>query len=194
MTARAVTTLILATVSLCLAFAAGRISTLIGPVTVGPANSARVTSHDVAPRRSAVGPAVPARMIEAAIGDAKPSADVATSKSVSGTTPVSVAREAAELMLHGMAVNRLAPAHNERTVSAQPTPPTAPAILNFGSAASNPRKENSGQAASLVTLDGSKTDDVAIAQCERRYSSFRRSDGTYQPRDGGPRKRCPLHR
>ena len=193
MTARAVTALILATVSLCLAFAAGRITTLIVPVTVGRENSARATPHDVAPRRSAVRPAVPARMIEAAIGVAKPFADVATPKSVSWTTTASVAREAAQLMLHGMEVNRLPSAHNERTVSA-PAPPTAPAFLNPGLAASGPRKENSGQAAGLVTLDEGKADDVAIAQCERRYSSFRRSDGTYQPRDGGPRKRCPLHR
>jgi hypothetical protein len=32
--------------------------------------------------------------------------------------------------------------------------------------------------------------DVGIAECERRYSSFRASDGTYQPFDGGPRVRC----
>ena len=28
-------------------------------------------------------------------------------------------------------------------------------------------------------------------ECERRYSSFRREDGTYQPHGGGPRVRCP---
>jgi hypothetical protein len=30
-----------------------------------------------------------------------------------------------------------------------------------------------------------------VEECERRYSSFRRSDGTYQPFGGGPRQRCP---
>jgi hypothetical protein len=35
---------------------------------------------------------------------------------------------------------------------------------------------------------------VAMEQCQRRYSSFRSSDGTYQPYDGGPRRLCPLLR
>lgn len=30
-----------------------------------------------------------------------------------------------------------------------------------------------------------------LEECERRYSSFRRSDGTYQPFGGGPRQTCP---
>jgi len=37
-------------------------------------------------------------------------------------------------------------------------------------------------------------DRPGIAACERRYSSFRRSDGTYQPYGGGSRQRCPLLR
>lgn len=40
----------------------------------------------------------------------------------------------------------------------------------------------------------SETDRQDIAACERRYSSFRRSDGTYQPYGGGARQRCPLLR
>ena len=40
----------------------------------------------------------------------------------------------------------------------------------------------------------SETDRQDIAACERRYSSFRRSDGTYQPFGGGARLRCPLLR
>jgi len=34
----------------------------------------------------------------------------------------------------------------------------------------------------------------ALAECERRYSSFRRSDGTYQPYGSRPRELCPLLR
>jgi hypothetical protein len=37
-------------------------------------------------------------------------------------------------------------------------------------------------------------DHAGIAACEKRYSSFRRSDGTYQPYGGGARQRCPLLR
>jgi hypothetical protein len=40
----------------------------------------------------------------------------------------------------------------------------------------------------------SQADRQDIAACERRFSSFRRSDGTYQPFGGGPRLRCPLLR
>jgi BA14K-like protein len=40
----------------------------------------------------------------------------------------------------------------------------------------------------------SETDRQDIAACEKRYSSFRRSDGTYQPYGGGARQRCPLLR
>jgi len=39
-----------------------------------------------------------------------------------------------------------------------------------------------------------EADRQGIAACERRFSSFRRSDGTYQPFGGGPRLRCPLLR
>jgi BA14K-like protein len=39
-----------------------------------------------------------------------------------------------------------------------------------------------------------EADRQGLAACERRYSSFRRSDGTYQPFGGGPRQRCPLLR
>jgi hypothetical protein len=37
----------------------------------------------------------------------------------------------------------------------------------------------------------SSADAPGLEECERRYSSFRRSDGTYQPFGGGPRMRCP---
>jgi hypothetical protein len=35
---------------------------------------------------------------------------------------------------------------------------------------------------------------AAIMECERRYNSFRRSDGTYQPYNSSSRERCPLLR
>jgi hypothetical protein len=37
----------------------------------------------------------------------------------------------------------------------------------------------------------SSADAPGLEECERRYSSIRRSDGTYQPFGGGPRMRCP---
>jgi hypothetical protein len=37
-------------------------------------------------------------------------------------------------------------------------------------------------------------DGPGIAECERRYSSFRRSDGTYQPYGRSSREVCPFLR
>jgi hypothetical protein len=64
----------------------------------------------------------------------------------------------------------------------------------------NPGQDNaprvateSARAADANQLE-SETDRQDIAACEKRYSSFRRSDGTYQPYGGGARQRCPLLR
>jgi BA14K-like protein len=59
-----------------------------------------------------------------------------------------------------------------------------------GATASAPEQRN----ASDSSGGEPEPDREAIAACERRYSSFRRSDGTYQPYGGGTRQRCPLLR
>ncbi len=48
--------------------------------------------------------------------------------------------------------------------------------------------------ASTSGEEGNDAKPAGIEECERRYSSFRRSDGTYQPYGGGARTRCPLLR
>ena len=40
----------------------------------------------------------------------------------------------------------------------------------------------------------SEREQFAVIECERRYASFRRSDGTYQPFSSTLRERCPLLR
>jgi BA14K-like protein len=62
-----------------------------------------------------------------------------------------------------------------------------PRETDLGAAAPEPMKPD----ADVAEIE---TDRQGIAACERRYSSFRRSDGTYQPFGGGPRLRCPLLR
>ena len=42
--------------------------------------------------------------------------------------------------------------------------------------------------------DGQGFDAVGVAECESRYSSFRRSDGTYQPYGRSSRQVCPFLR
>jgi BA14K-like protein len=62
----------------------------------------------------------------------------------------------------------------------------------------NPRQDEAPRVAAEPDAAGNaaeiETDRQGIAACERRYSSFRRNDGTYQPYGGGPRQRCPLLR
>lgn len=64
----------------------------------------------------------------------------------------------------------------------------------------NPGQDDAARVAAQPARDAefgateNETDRQGIAACERRYSSFRRSDGTYQPYGGGPRQRCPLLR
>lgn len=45
-----------------------------------------------------------------------------------------------------------------------------------------------------ATDDGHGFNAAGVAQCEARYSSFRRSDGTYQPFGRSSRQVCPLLR
>jgi len=68
-------------------------------------------------------------------------------------------------------------------------------VINGGSAANAGRAAVNGPPGIAgAAAQADKPDDAAFGQCERRYSSFRRSDSTYQPLDGGPRRRCPLLR
>ena len=206
MDARAATALLLATVSVSLVFAAGRMSAWIVPVTDTPRAVAdgqeKVKHPDAAPAKPALAmksraaPLSPG-VIEAAIGDAKTSTDLATPSVVanSGETSGAVARTVAEGVLRGVevvAARQIPPAPDQSVVSPEPAAPKAPVALNAGADGFRTTDDRQPMAAGRQEPDRS-ADDTA-GQCERRYSSFRRSDGTYQPFDGGPRKRCPLLR
>ena len=208
MDARAATALILVTVSVSLVFAAGRMSAWIVPVTGPPRSVAdgqekreQVKHPDAAranpalamkPRAAPLSPGV----IEAAIGDAKTSTDLATPSVVanSGETSGAVARTVAEGVLRGVevAARQIPPAPDQSVVSPEPAAPKAPVALNAG--AHGFRATGDGRPSAASRQEPDKPADDTAGQCERRYSSFRRSDGTYQPFDGGPRKRCPLLR
>jgi hypothetical protein len=211
MDARAATALILVTVSVSLVFAAGRMSAWIVPVTGPPRAVAdgqekreQVKHPDAAPAKPALAmqpraaplsPGSPG-VIEAAIGDAKTSTDPATPSVVasSGETSGAEALTVAEGMLRGMevAARQTPPAPDQSVISPEPAAPKAPVALNAG--ANGFRATDDGRPMAASRQEPDKPADDTSGQCERRYSSFRRSDGTYQPFDGGPRKRCPLLR
>jgi len=205
MDARAATALILVTVSVSLVFAAGRMSAWIVPVTGTPRAVAdgqeKVKHPDAAPARPALAmksraaPSSPG-VIEAAIGDAKRSTDLATPSVVanSGETSGAVARTVAEGVLRGVevAARQIPPTPDQSVISPELAAPKAPVALNAG--ANGFRATDDGQPMAAGRQEPDRSADDTAGQCERRYSSFRRSDGTYQPFDGGPRKRCPLLR
>lgn len=77
-------------------------------------------------------------------------------------------------------------------------PPSVPADAGAAPPAKrftliNPGMADTGPDAQSAPAADMRPDQTAadVEECERRYSSFRRSDGTYQPFDGGPRRRCP---
>ena len=205
MDARAATALLLVTVSVSLVFAAGRISAWIVPVTGTPRavsdGQEKVKHPDAAPAKPALAmkpraaPLSPG-VIEAAIGDAKTSTDLATPSVVanSGETSGAVARTVADGVLRGVevAARQIPPTPDQSVVSPELAAPKAPVALNAG--AHGFRATGDGRPSAASRQEPDKPADDTAGQCERRYSSFRRSDGTYQPFDGGPRKRCPLLR
>jgi hypothetical protein len=67
----------------------------------------------------------------------------------------------------------------------QTKPPPREAVLVNPEWTAAPRMEPEAN-----PVERNRADDIGVAECGRRYSSFRASDGTYQPFDGGPRVRC----
>jgi hypothetical protein len=81
-------------------------------------------------------------------------------------------------------------ATGDESGTAEPPPPANVKMINPGAAeARRPagKAKPDGQSVDTKTTAA----DPGVAECERRYSSFRRSDGTYQPFGGGARTRCP---
>lgn len=207
MDARAATALILAALSVSLVFAAGRMSAWIIPVAGTVAGDRQETQKPVKGSDAAATKTAPAvtpgaapssrGMIEAAIGGAKTGTDPTKPSLPSlGETRGAMALLVAERALRGMEVAaRQAPSVPDQSVTSIERPgPKAPVLLNAAPTADRLRAADNGRPAAASGPEPDKTADGAVGQCERRYSSFRRTDGTYQPLDGGPRRRCPLLR
>lgn len=59
---------------------------------------------------------------------------------------------------------------------------------------SNVAADRSPDRSDADVAPGRSADQETLERCARRYASFRASDGTYQPYDGGTRKLCSLLR
>jgi hypothetical protein len=78
-----------------------------------------------------------------------------------------------------------------------PKPPSTATLINPGRVDAGPDAGDlvqPGRTAGTPAAEEAAVAPAGIEACERHYSSFRRSDLTYQPYGGGPRARCPLLR
>jgi hypothetical protein len=80
-----------------------------------------------------------------------------------------------------------------------PTPDATPArpgvtLINPGSAEARPNPSDPSRPSRESAGKSADSSPAGTEECERRFSSFRPSDGTYQPFGGGARARCPLLR
>ena len=157
---------------------------------------------DVAKRPAAEAPAEPKPVASTASTEEKPAP--ASEKPSAPADKASLA-DKADVAATGKAASATenAPSPASESVAASPPPATpkvpgaSSGIAVSGSDASqrftllNPGSTAPGP---VQPAGADRTTAVGADECERRYSSFRRSDGTYQPFGGGPRQRCPHHR
>ena len=81
------------------------------------------------------------------------------------------------------------PARAPEQAEPQRKPPQREAVLVNPEWTATPRREPKAD-----PVERNRVDDADIAECERRYSSFRASDGTYQPYGRNSRILCPFLR
>jgi hypothetical protein len=81
------------------------------------------------------------------------------------------------------------PARAPEQAEPQRKPPQREAVLVNPEWTATPRMEPEAN-----PVGRNRVDDADIAECERRYSSFRASDGTYQPYGRNSRILCPFLR
>jgi len=92
-----------------------------------------------------------------------------------------------------------APAVDREASRSPPTPDAIPAragvtLINPGSAEARPNPSEPSRPGRESAEKSADASPAGKEECERRFSSFRPSDGTYQPFGGGARVRCPLLR
>lgn len=158
-------------------FLSGRMSAWVFPVT-NPDLAALKASMERAPPQTA--------------HDAKASADVRarpTGEKERPTLALSPSAQADERNSQqpGTAKNEVSqpPAGKTEEPEAKTQPSPREAVLV------NPEWTARAIAEPAPRAERDRTDDAGIAECERRYSSFRASDGTYQPYGRNSRVMCP---
>jgi outer membrane biosynthesis protein TonB len=182
--ARAALAMVIASVAV--GFMAGRASVWLVPFdapAVANGRTAAVRASDAIPRPQARQPEPPA--------NEKPNPP---------PTPRTAAAEPAQSAVEPSSiVPTPAPPVERQAIQPPPAPEATPArpgvtLINPGSTEARPNPSDPsrpGRESPGKSADGSP---AGTEECERRFSSFRPSDGTYQPFGGGARVRCPLLR
>jgi hypothetical protein len=173
--ARAALAMVIASVAV--GFMAGRASVWLVPFdapAVANARTAAVHASDAIPRPQARQPEQPANE----------------------KTPRTAAAEPAQPAVErSRTIHFLAPAVDREA----PPPDANPArpgvtLINPGSAEARANPSEPSRAGRESAGKSADSSPEGAEGCQRRFSSFRASDGTYQPFGGGARARCPLLR
>jgi hypothetical protein len=207
---------VMMTASACVGFVAGRMSAWVIPVEDAHAVPTATGSIDAAPATAT------ASAIDRHEATAKsPSAVTKVGErlkrlleksSAAASQPRAAAEPASTAAAVAPAAPPVAPAAKPAPaaiVEAQQPPPAAQPVQPRNSEAAtrgvtllNPgqgdARRGDAQPTLVAAAPAGDIDPVrqqaALEECERRFTSFRRTDGTYQPHGGGPRTLCPLLR
>jgi hypothetical protein len=173
-------------------FFAGRMSAWLFPVAPNGTTVEKVAAH---------GRAVPGRPPQAAAGrdrkadrsgQPEPRSAPVETKQPSTAAPSLAAQDAAAPP--GGRQGEAAPPAEEAGPQAEDAGPAATLINpDWAKARPAPRRRQA-EAEAGSDRNAARNADRAVAECERRYASFRRSDGTYQPYGDRPRELCPMLR
>lgn len=193
--ARTVAALVLVAAGWSVGFLAGRMSAWLIPVDTASVVEKRGPSQDVA-SASPAGPAAPpanATSRTASTPDPAAPSDAGDGKGRTKSEAVSAGGRDDKRAAQGVvaaAPERAQTPKGAESASAEPKADEPEVTLL------NPdwkgAKEDAAQSGRASTRESA--DQTGIAECERRYASFRRSDGTYQPYGRSSRETCPFLR
>jgi len=198
---RIVAALVLVAAGWATGFFAGRMSAWVFPVTK-PDTAALTTALDKTPQRFAPNPLPTAepppapRVDKQAIVAKQPEPPAAPAPPEQSQPSLNVLNSNASQQPDPQAAGdkRITVTPDEGDRVEAPQNDARVAETNTGRAPDRRTTRPDDQRRANAMDDGQAFDAAGVAECESRYSSFRRSDGTYQPYGRSTRQVCPFLR